>query len=107
VDVAEIFKRLNPRLTIHHVPQSDVDKRDYRVSAERLQAEGFRPELGLATSAEQIAEAIVGGLIPDPESIFYRNAKWLSELTHIGSKDHRHIVDLMESFSSIRKVTTA
>jgi nucleoside-diphosphate-sugar epimerase len=107
VDVAEIFKGLNPKLTVHHVPQNDVDKRDYRVSAERMRAEGFRPEMGLATSAEQITEAIVGGLIPDPESIFYRNAKWLSELTHIGSKDHRHIVDLMESFSSIRKVTTA
>jgi hypothetical protein len=31
--------------------------------------------------------------------LFYRNAKWLKELTMIGSKDHRQLVDLMESFS--------
>src|SRR5215469_84259 len=106
VDVAEIFKQMNPKLKIKYVPQSDPDKRDYRVSAARMRAEGFQPQLGVTACAEQIAEAIVSGQIPDPESIFYRNAKWLGELTHIGNKDHRHIVDLMESFSVIHKAAT-
>jgi nucleoside-diphosphate-sugar epimerase len=106
VDVAEVFGRINPRVKVKYVPQSDPDKRDYRVSAARMRAEGFEPQWGLMASAEQIAEAIVSGQIPDPESIFYRNAKWLGELTQIGNKDHRHIVDLMESFSVIRKTAT-
>jgi hypothetical protein len=45
-----------------------------------------------------MVDAIVGGLIPDPESIFYRNAKWLKELTQIGSMGHRELVGLIETF---------
>jgi hypothetical protein len=43
-------------------------------------------------------EAIVSGLIADPESIFYRNAKWLKELTQVGSMGHRELVGLIEAF---------
>jgi nucleoside-diphosphate-sugar epimerase len=106
VDVAAIFQRLNPGLKAIYVPTQDPDLRDYRVTAERLCEEGFRPRLDVEAGAEGIAEAIVCGLIPDPESIFYRNAKWLKELTQIGSKDHLQVVDLMENFSSMRRMAT-
>jgi hypothetical protein len=56
------------------------------------------------SGAETMVEAIVCGLIPDPESIFYRTAKWLKELTNIGSRDHLQVVGLIESFNSIRKI---
>jgi hypothetical protein len=52
--------------------------------------------------AEEMIEAIVSGLIPDPESVFYRNAKWLKELTQIGSKDHRELVGLLETIAQVR-----
>jgi hypothetical protein len=45
-------------------------------------------------------EAIIAGVVPDPESVFYRNAKWLRELTEIGARGHRHVVELMESFGA-------
>jgi hypothetical protein len=45
-------------------------------------------------------EAIVSGVIRDPESLLYRNAKWLKELTEIGARGHRHVVELMESFGA-------
>jgi nucleoside-diphosphate-sugar epimerase len=103
VDVAAIFQGMNPTLKVTYVPTQDPDLRDYRVSADRMLQEGFRPRLDVEAGAEGIAEAIVCGLIPDPESIFYRNAKWLKELTHIGDRDHRQLVDLMESFSVVRR----
>lgn len=103
VDVAEMFEHLNPLLKVAYVPTQDPDRRDYRVSVRRMLDEGFRPRVDVLTGAEDIGEAIVSGAIPDPESVFYRNAKWLKELTHIGSRDHRQVVDLMESFSLLRR----
>ena len=105
VDVAAIFQRLNPDLNVKYVPAQDPDLRDYRVSAARMRDEGFHPRLEVEAGAEGIAEAIVCGQIPDPESIFYRNAKWLKELTQIGDRNHRQVVDLMESFSTVRRST--
>jgi len=99
VDVADIFRSLRPGLKVTHVATKDPDRRDYRVAVDRMLAEGFQPRVGVTQGAEEIMEAIVCGAIPDPESLFYRNAKWLKELTMIGSKDHRQLVDLMESFS--------
>jgi nucleoside-diphosphate-sugar epimerase len=103
VDVASIFRRINPSIKISHVTVHDPDRRDYRVSAQRLLNEGFQPQIGVELGAEGIAEAIVCGLIPDPESIFYRNAKWLNELANIRDRDHLHIVDIIENFSALRK----
>src|SRR5205814_10606611 len=96
VDVAEIFQRLNPKLKVTRVQTENPDRRDYRVSAARMLAEGFRPRVDVQEGAEGIAEAIVCGSIADPESLFYRNAKWLKELSQIGSMDHRQLVNLLE-----------
>jgi nucleoside-diphosphate-sugar epimerase len=104
VDLADIFRELRPSLDVEHTPSPDLDARNYSVSAARVRAEGFRTRVDVRTGAEQIMEAIVGGLIPDPESLFYRNAKWLKELTQIGARDHRQVVELMESFSSARRM---
>ena len=84
---------------------SDVDSRDYSVSTARLTAEGFRTYRDVPPGAEEIMEAIVCGTIRDPESVFYRNAKWLKELTQIGGFDHRHIVDLMDNFNAIQRTS--
>jgi nucleoside-diphosphate-sugar epimerase len=96
VDIAEIFNRINPALAATYVDAANEDRRDYRVNTARLNAEGFRTRVSVEMGAEEMIEAIVSGTILDPESIFYRNAKWLKELTQIGSKDHHDLVGLLE-----------
>jgi hypothetical protein len=103
VDVAEIFRRLNANLKVSRVSTADPDRRDYRVSVARLHQEGFHTRVDVEDGAEGIAESIVCGMISDPESVFYRNAKWLKDLTQIGSLDHRQLVTLLESFSALRR----
>ena len=103
-DLSRIFQELRPSLEVTHTPSDDPDARNYSVSAARVRTEGFRTRFDVQTGAEQMIEAIIGGLIPDPESVFYRNAKWLKELTHIGARDHRQVVELMESFSSAHRI---
>ena len=72
-----------------------------------MKQSGFEPRIGVSSGAESIAESIVCGLITDPESIFYRNAKWLKELTLAGAGDHGKLIDLMESFGSVQRPTGA
>jgi nucleoside-diphosphate-sugar epimerase len=98
VDLVGLFQSLNPRLQVQHVATPDQDRRNYRVSTRRMQEEGFRPRMTVALGSEEMIDAIVSGLIADPESIFYRNAKWLKELTQIGSMGHRELVGLIEAF---------
>lgn len=102
IDVAEVFRTLNPRLRVTHLQMAEPDVRDYRVSARRMQEEGFETRVGIELGIEGIVEAIVNGHIPDPESIYYRNAKWLKELTQLGSRNHKEVAYLMEMMSSVR-----
>ncbi len=99
VDLAEIFQSLNPLLKVTHLEIADEDRRNYRVSSTRMLNEGFRTLLGISTGAEAILEAIVSGLIRDPESIYHRNAKWLTELSQIGNKGHLQVVNLLETLA--------
>ena len=99
VDLADVFRGLNPHLRVTDLVTGDADQRNYRVSVRRLRKEGFKAKLSVATGAEAIIEAIVSGIIRDPESVFYRNAKWLKELTHIGEKNHREVMGLMETMA--------
>jgi nucleoside-diphosphate-sugar epimerase len=80
VDVADIFKRINPHLQVIHMETESPDLRDYRVSTARLRREGFETRVGVEEGAEEIVDAIIAGVIPDPESMFYRNVKWVKEL---------------------------
>jgi nucleoside-diphosphate-sugar epimerase len=105
VDVARLFTRLNPALRVSHADLPQDDLRDYRVDTRRAEGDGFFPHLSIEEGAEQVCEAIVSGAIPDPESLFYRNAKWLSELTQIGGKNHRDLVGLMETIARMPGAT--
>lgn len=98
-DLAGIFRFLNPRLRVTHLDTADLDRRNYRVSAARMRAEGFKTRHDVSTGAEAIIEAILSGLITDPESVYYRNAKWLKELSEIGSKGHLEVVSLLETMA--------
>jgi len=102
IDVAEVFTRLNPQLRVSHVDLPNEDPRDYRVSTRRATEAGFVPVVTVEHGAEEISDAIVSGGIPDPESVFYRNAKWLAELTQIGGKNHRDLAGLMETVARMR-----
>jgi hypothetical protein len=103
VDLVGVFRQINPRLEVAYLDLPDQDRRDYQVSTRRMREEGFEPRVSVQMGAEELVEAIVSGLIPDPESIYYRNAKWLKELTQIGSRDHREIVGLMEMLAQMRQ----
>lgn len=100
--VANIFSLVRPGLQVTHHDLADIDNRDYRVRTDRLRDEGFSPRVTVEAGAEEMIEAVVSGAIPDPESVFYRNAKWLRELTEVGSKGHRDLVGLMETMSNHR-----
>jgi nucleoside-diphosphate-sugar epimerase len=105
VDVAETFQHINPRLQVSYLDLPEQDHRDYRVSTQRMSEEGFEPQINIELGIQQMVEAIISGLIPDPESIYYRNAKWLKELTSLSTKDHREIVGLMEVLASVRQTS--
>ena len=97
--IAEQFGDLWPGLSVEYPGIDDPDKRNYRVTSERLRSEGFEPRIGIEEGIESTMEALVSGIVTDPESIFYRNAKWLSELTQLGHKTPTEILDLMETMA--------
>jgi hypothetical protein len=99
VDLIEIFQRILPKAVPKFVPVADQDSRDYHVSAKRMGQAGFIPKVTVDLGAEEMVDAIVTGLIDDPESIFYRNAKWMKELTQFGDTKHKEFVSLMESMA--------
>jgi nucleoside-diphosphate-sugar epimerase len=101
-DLADVFRRLNPRLEVTRLDLDGEDARDYRASTIRMREEGFVPRIGVEQGAEEMIEAIITGLVPDPESIYYRNAKWLRELTHLGDRNHREIAGLIETLAQVR-----
>jgi nucleoside-diphosphate-sugar epimerase len=102
VDLVDVFEDINPRLQVEFVPTDDLDRRDYRVDTTRMREEGFRPMTSVRLGAEQLVDAIISGLVPDPESIFYRNAKWLKELNQLGGRRHLDALRMMEALSAVR-----
>jgi len=107
VDVARVFEELKPGLKANYIPAANADNRDYSVSTARLAEEGFHTIAEIGPGAQEIMDAIVNGTIRDPESVFYRNAKWLKELTHLGTADHRQVISLMEQLNSLRRFANA
>ncbi len=102
VDLIEIFKSINPRLQVEYLATDNPDKRNYAVDNSRMLATGFKPITSVRVGSEQLVDAIVGGLIPDPESIYYRNAKWLKELSRFDEREHADALKLMETLSGMR-----
>ena len=80
IDLLPVFQEINPNVKITKVKLDKEDNRNYKVSTKRMRDEGFEPSINVDYGAEEIIEAIIGGQIPDPESIYYQNAKWLKEL---------------------------
>ena len=101
IDLVKIFQNLNPHLRVTFLELLDQDRRNYCVSTHRMREEGFETRMSVVMGAEKMIDAIIAGLIPEPESIFYRNAKWLKELTEIGSKTTKDVVELMERFAGV------
>jgi nucleoside-diphosphate-sugar epimerase len=102
VDLLDLFKRINPRCREQFIELANPDYRNYHVSVRRMREEGIQPRVPIAAGVEEIVEAIVTGRIADPEAIYYRNAKWLKELTGLGSQDHRGLVGMLDLLASSR-----
>ncbi len=83
-DLVPIFQRLKPQLQTTLVKMDQKDERSYRVATGKLKDEGFRMQIQVPAGAEEMMDALVRGLIPKPESIFYQNAKWMAELMENG-----------------------
>src|SRR6266516_3427993 len=101
VDLLYVFKEIIPNVNVKFLPTADMDSRNYRVSTKRMQGEGFKPIVKVRVGAEEVVDALVSGSIPDPESIFHRNAKWMKELTQFGDTRHKEFVGLMEQMAAL------
>jgi nucleoside-diphosphate-sugar epimerase len=102
VDLIDVFKAIAPRLEVEFLPTDNPDKRDYAVDNRKMLAAGYQPLTTVRVGAEQLVDSIVSGLIPDPESIFYRNARWLKELSRFNDREHADALELMETLSGMR-----
>lgn len=102
VDLIKIFQGINPKCVPVYIQQENPDNRNYHVSTQRMKEVGIQPRVGVLQGAEEMIEAIVTGRIADPEAIYYRNAKWLKELTDLGNKDHRGLIQMMDLISQAR-----
>jgi len=103
VDLIEIFQSINPQCQPKYITLPNPDLRNYHVCVKRMKEDGFLPTVDVKTGAEEIIEAIVTGRIGDPEAVYYRNAKWLKELSELGNRDHRSLVGMLEMMSSVRR----
>src|SRR5262249_21999000 len=101
VDLVHIFLNINPNLQPEFVESADKDVRNYRVSTNRMREAGFKPRVTVRDGAEEMVDALTAGLIADPESIFYRNAKWMKELTQFGEVRHKEFVGLIETMAQL------
>lgn len=102
VDLIDVFRAIKPRLDVQFLPTENPDKRNYAVDNRAMQAAGFVPITPVRVGAEQLVDAIVSGLIPDPESIYYRNARWLKELSRFDDKEHADALSMMETLAGMR-----
>jgi len=101
IDLADIFKKVRPDLDVQHIKMANQDLRNYRVSTERIESEGFKTRISLDLGVEDMMESIENGVIQDPEAIYYRNVKWLKELTQIGGKTHKDMMAFIESMATM------
>ena len=104
IDLIDIFQSINPAVKPVYVKLDNPDNRNYHVSVARMKEEGIQPRVSVTAGAEEIVEAIVTGRIADPEAIYYRNAKWLKELTEIGNRDHHGLMGMLDMITSSRTV---
>jgi len=101
IDLVKIFEEINPNVRPTYLETTDKDVRNYHVSTRRMLEAGFQPRATVRDGAQGMVEALVTGLIADPESIFYRNAKWMKELTQFGDVKHKEFVGLIETMAQM------
>jgi nucleoside-diphosphate-sugar epimerase len=104
VDLIDIFRAINPAVRPVYVEVTNPDNRNYHVSVSRMKEEGIQPRVSVAAGAEEMVESIITGRIADPEAIYYRNAKWLKELSELGNRDHRGLINMLDMMASSRVV---
>jgi nucleoside-diphosphate-sugar epimerase len=102
VDLYDVFKSIKPSCGAVYLKTDNPDTRNYHVSTARMKEAGFLPSMSVKAGAEEMMEAIVTGRIADPEAVYYRNAKWMKELTSLGERDHMEIVRFVEAMQSAR-----
>jgi nucleoside-diphosphate-sugar epimerase len=104
MDLIDMFKQINPACREHFIELDNPDNRNYHVSVARMLDEGIQPRVTIRAGAEEIVEAIITGRIADPEAIYYRNAKWLKELTGLGKQDHKGLIGLLDMIATSRAI---
>jgi nucleoside-diphosphate-sugar epimerase len=104
VDLIPVFKNFNPSCHERFIELDNPDIRNYHVSVARMRDEGIQPRVTVTAGAEEIVEAIITGRIADPEAIYYRNAKWLKELTGLGKQDHRGLIGILDMIATSRAI---
>ena len=80
MEVAERIKKLTDCKI--EVSKENIDKRDYKVSAEKINQFGFKPSKTLEIAFDEIKKAFDEGVIKDYEDPKYNNYKFL-----FGSKE--------------------
>lgn len=80
MDLVPLFERIKPGLKVNFIETAAKDDRDYRVSTKKMRQEGFQTRLDIERGAREICSALASGVIKNPESIYYSNAKWMKEL---------------------------
>ena len=96
IEVAKTFQKIKPNLQTTYRDLPEEDQRDYRVSNRRMLEEGFKTHTEIELGIEETVEAIVRNLIPNPNSAYYRNVKWLKELIYLGEKENLEILRMLE-----------
>lgn len=71
-DIAAIAQKRNPHITVTVKPGKLDDKRDYRVSAEKIKRIlGFKPIYSVAKGFDEIMEAVAKGIFLDTQEFRY------------------------------------
>lgn len=93
IDVARVFLAINPHLKIVHSQPREPNFDGYRMATQHLIDEGFQPHFEVKRGVEEMVEAIVTGIIPNPESDYYRNAPWLSRIMSLNDHTSPSIIE--------------
>jgi len=99
IDLVPVLKDINPRIRTSFLEMEDRDTRNYHVSTKRMVEAGFQPRVTVRLGVEEMVDALATGLISDPESIFYQNAKWMKQLSQFGETKHKEFVGLIETMA--------
>jgi nucleoside-diphosphate-sugar epimerase len=87
-DVAEEIRRRLPLTTVEHIENSD--RRNYRVSFDKIRALGFSARFRLEDGIRELIEALQDGIIGDYSDIRYHNQRFIKS---VGSQANKSAFD--------------